>query len=181
MSSAPASVPPHRWVTALAIFVAIDLALYAAYMGMPDRWLVEQVYFHAIITPGAALIHAIAADDPVRAVGNRLIHGDSVIEIVRGCDGAGVLFLLAAAIATFAATRRATAVLALQGLLGALVSVWLFNQVRVVALYFVVTRVPGWFVPLHTVVFPTLFVLCGLVYFALWSARAARRGPPPAA
>lgn len=181
MLSAPAPVPHHRWILGLAIFVAIYLVLYAGYMGIPDRWLVEQVYFHAIVAPGAAAIHALAAADPVQAVGNRLIHGGSVIEIVRGCDGAAMLFLIAAAIATCAATRRATIRASLWGLLGALVSVWLLNQARVVTLYFALTRQPDWFVPLHTVVFPTLFVLCGLVYFSLWSTGADKREPQPAA
>lgn len=181
MLSAPAPVPHHRWILGLAIFVAIYLVLYAGYMGIPDRWLIEQVYFHAIVAPGAAVIHAFVATDPVLAVGNRLIHGSNVIEIVRGCDGAAMLFLIVAAIGTYAATGQATMRAALWGLLGALVSVWLLNQARVVTLYFALTRHPDWFVPLHAVVFPTLFVLCGLVYFSLWSAGAARPRPQPAA
>jgi exosortase family protein XrtM len=181
MSSAPAAVPHHRWILGLICFVAIYLVLYAGYMSVPDRWLIEQVYFHAIVAPGAAAIHALATGDPVQAIGNRLIHGGSVIEIVRGCDGAAMLFLLAAAIGTFAATRQASMRAAAWGLLGALAAVWVLYQARVVTLYFAVTRHPDWFVPLHAVVFPTLFVLCGLVYFSLWSAGAARRDAPQAA
>ena len=181
MSSASSPASHHRWILGLACFVAIYLALYASYMGVPDRWLSDQVYFHAIVAPGAAAIHLLAAGDPVQAIGNRLVHGSSVIEIVRGCDGAAMLFLIAAAIGTLAVTGQASGRAASWGLLGALVSVWVLNQARVVTLYFAVTRHPDWFVPLHAVVFPTLFVLSGLVYFSLWSAGAARRDAPPAA
>ncbi len=181
MPAAPAPVPHRRWIPGLAIFVAVYLVLYAGYMGLPDRWLIEQVYFRAIVAPGAAAIHAFVSGEAVQAVGNRLIHGSSIIEIVRGCDGAAMLFLLVAAIAATTATRQASMRAALWGLLGALAAVWSLNQARVVTLYFAVTRQPDWFVPLHAVVFPTLFVLCGLVYFSLWSAGAARRDATPSA
>lgn len=177
----PVTARPHRSFLGLATFAAIYLALYAAYMGIPDRWLVEQAYFHAIVGPGAAAIHALVAAEPVQAVGNRLVSGDSTIEIVRGCDGAGVLFLILAAMAAVAAMRRATPRATLWGMLGALAAVWAVNQARVVTLYFAVTRHPAWFVPLHTLVFPTLFVLLGLAYFTLWSAGSVGRGSPPAA
>ena len=181
MSSEPAAVPPRRWIFGLASFAGFYLALYAAYMAIPDRWLVDGLYFHAIVTPGAWLIRAFAASDPVQAIGNRLIHGDSTIEIIRGCDGAGMLFLIVAAIAAVAAMRQASWRGALWGTLGALTAVWAVNQARVVTLYFAATRHPDWFVPLHAVVFPTLFVLMGLVFFSLWSAGAVTRGSTRAA
>ena len=48
------------------------------------------------------------------------------------------------------------------------------NQLRIVVLYFVLVHRAQWFVPLHTMVFPGLFVVLGLICFTLWMPTRAR-------
>ena len=161
------SAVPHAersWSVALLVFALVYVALYSGYMWLPDRLLVETIYYRGIVAPGAALIHLIAPADLVQGVDNRLVSGATVLEIVRGCDGAGVFFLLVAAIIAVRGTMGKIA----WGVVGAIILVYLANQLRIVILYFVVRGHGDWFVPLHSYVFPTLFVLLGLAYFSFW-------------
>ena len=167
-----ASRPSRHWAFGLAVFGALYAMLYALYLRVPDRLLVEQIYYRAICVPGAALIDWLMPGAMVHAQANRIVSAHAALEVVRGCDGAGVLFLLVAAILSW----RGRAAHVAAGLLGAVLLVWLLNQARIVALYATVAGHAGWFTPLHTVVFPTLFVLLALVFFSAWTAAAAHRG-----
>ena len=65
----------------------------------------------------------------------------------------------------------------LGGIAGALVFVCALNQARIVVLYLAVLNVGKWFTPLHSVVFPSLFVLLALAYFTWWARPRGVRGP----
>ncbi len=149
----------------LIVFAITYLTLYWGYTRIPDAVLVKAVYYHGIVAPGVSVIQLIAPDDQVHGFGNQIVSGSNVLEIVRGCDGAGVLFLLVAAIV---AARRSAA-RGVGGILGATLFVWLLNQARVIVLYFALAKQRTLFLPLHSYVFPSLFVLLGLIYFCAWS------------
>jgi len=169
-----------RWALTILVFGAVYLALYGAYQQIPNAILGDRVYHPFIAAPGADLIRWLAPADPVQALSNRIVSGNTVLEVVRGCDGAGVLFLLIAAILSV----RGPLLRVVGGLLGALAFVYVVNQVRIVVLYFAIARHGDWFVPLHAAVFPTLFVALGLIYFSVWLSFASAppsREPIPAA
>ena len=163
MSAAPPA-SSRRWILALVVFGLVYVGLYLAYLAVSNEALVRYCYYPLIVEPGAALVRWLAPSEPVRALGNQMISGATTLEIVRGCDGAGVLFLMIAAVLAAGAPWRRVA----GGLACALMFVYAVNQVRIVVLYFVLVRRPEWFVPLHTMVFPGLFIILGLVGFALW-------------
>lgn len=171
------SAPTRSWLAALITFSAIYVALYVSYLQIPDEVLMQAVYSHLIVVPGASLIKLIAPAEPVIAMGNQLISGSTTLEIVRGCDGAGVLFLLVAAVFAVPAPLRRLA----WGVAGALLFVYAVNQFRIVVLYFALVKQPDWFIPLHTMVFPGLFIVLGLICFSLWIPRRVnkRNEPPP--
>ena len=154
-----------RWLGTLILFAAIYTLLYWGYMRIPDQTLGQTVYYWGIVWPGAALVNLLSGAEPVRAVVNRIESSGAILEIVRGCDGAGVLFLLIAAILAVRGPLRRV----LWGLAGAVVFVYLLNQLRIVVLYFATRSKGDWFVPLHSYIFPTLFVVLALAFFAIWS------------
>ncbi len=149
---------------AIAIFAAVYLALYWGYLQIPEGVLDSHVYYLGITVPSAALINLISPVDAATAIGSRIVFGSSSLEIVRGCDGAGAYFLLVSAIAGMSTSwRRLVA-----GILAATVFIYTLNLTRILVLYFVLTRRAEWFAPLHSYVFPTLFVLAAIVFFAAW-------------
>jgi exosortase family protein XrtM len=87
------------------------------------------------------------------------------LEIVRGCDGAGVLFLIISAILVFPAGL-------MRKLLGLLLGIGLIyglNLLRICILYYVIAYQPSWFQLIHTYAAPTLMVILGCFYFAWWA------------
>ncbi len=155
---------PRGLTSAIAIFAAVYLALYWGYLQVPEDVLNSRIYYLGITVPSAALIHLVSPADAATAVGSRILFGSSSLDIVRGCDGAGAYFLLVAAIAGVSTSWRRLAA----GILAATVFVYTLNQTRILVLYFVLTRRAEWFTPMHSYVFPTLFVLAAIIFFAAW-------------
>lgn len=154
--------PGARWSTSrFATWMMLwYTAMHAAYFAVPDAVLREQVYV-LLTHAAAALINLAHPAEAARADANLLVSGRAVLEIVRGCDGSGALFMLTAALlaAPLAARVKAT------GLVAGLALVLLLNQARITGLYFVAAYQPAWFQPLHAYVVPSLLVLAVLLYF----------------
>ena len=158
-------------------FVALFIILYAlmhfGYLAVPIEYLINFVYRWGINEPAALVINAITSADTVRVEGHRLISKTAILEIVRGCDGSGVFFIMSSAILAFTASPRFKA----WGVLSGLVLIYLLNQTRVVVLYFVVSNKPDWFTPLHTYYIPTLLIIIMCCFFIWWLDWVKRHDP----
>jgi len=166
---------PANW-SFIVVFASIYCVLYVAYSAIPDAYLREVVYYQGIVRPSQLMIGWIAPNEHVIGIQNQLQSGSAALNIVRGCDGAGIVFLLVAAIIAFRAGWRRT----LLGLAGAIALVYILNQLRIVALYFVNSYRHAWFVPMHVYFIPTLMILAGALYFALWATNGPADHEPSA-
>ena len=155
----------------VALFALFFCLLYGIYFLVPDNLLRDVIYHHGICTIGADTINLLAPGENASAVANTIVSQKAILEIVRGCDGAGAMFLLIAAVLAFPARWRHR----LLGLVGAIIFAYLVNQLRVVVLYFVTAYEPGWFTPLHTFYLPTLVVLLYCIAFGAWVFHATGR------
>lgn len=153
-------------VVFLIAFVAVYVGLYVGYMAIPDDMLRDKIYPWSIVKPVVASINLLDAGAAVADISSTVVSNRGNLEIVRGCDGSGVILLLTAAIVAFPARWRSKAA----GIGWALLFVALVNHLRLVGLYFVQAHANEWFVPLHVYVFPTLLVLLGGVYFIAWAS-----------
>jgi exosortase family protein XrtM len=161
-----AAVPNFTgWVFVL-MFVATYVVLYLGYSVVPDAVLRDSVYYYGIVCPSKMMINWLAPSEHVIGVQNNLISATAKLSVVRGCDGSGIILLLVAAIIAYRANLKAT----LLGSLGAIALVYALNQLRIVALYFVNVHEPAWFMPIHVYFIPTLMILVGALYFAIWAA-----------
>ena len=151
------------------LFVGSYTLLNYAYFQIPDDMLSE-AYNRGLGTLCADLINRLAPMERVSAVQNHLVSPQADLEIVRGCDGAGALFLVISAILAFPSTitRKwigiGLAVLLMYGL----------NLIRISGLYFVIAHHRDWFQLIHTYLAPTLIILIGCLFFAGWAAGAWR-------
>ncbi len=161
----------------VALFLGVGGALYLGYCAIPDSFLRDHVYFYGIVRPAEALINWIVPTEHALGVQNRIESASARLNIVRGCDGAGIAFLLIAAILAYRAHLKAT----LLGITGAVLLVYVLNEMRVIVLYFLITRRPDWFLTAHVYLIPTLMILVGTIYFSLWSARLSHALASPAA
>ncbi|MEM7466406.1 MAG: exosortase family protein XrtM [Pseudomonadota bacterium] len=153
--------PQVRFVV---LFILLYAVMHFSYLAVPIEYLINFVYRWCINEPAAWVINTLTAPDTVRVEGHRLISKTAILEIVRGCDGSGVFFIMASAILAFSASFKFKA----WGVLSGLVLIYLLNQTRVVVLYFVVSIKPDWFTPLHTYYIPTLLIIIMCCFFIWW-------------
>ena len=123
---------PSRPMGYLALFIGAYVLLEALYFLVPDNILREVVYHYGVVTVSADIIHLITPHEAVAVTANQLRSNTVALEVVRGCDGAGVAFLLIAAMAAFPATWRRK----VTGSVMAITLVFVLNQVRIVGLYY---------------------------------------------
>jgi exosortase family protein XrtM len=146
------------------------------YFKIPVDLFMNVIYYHGVVTLCADLINLIAPLEQVLAQQNHLLSAKTNLEIVRGCDGAGVLFLMVSAIAVFPSNWR-------QKLIGLLLGIGLIyslNLVRISGLYFVIVYHPDWFLLIHSYLAPTLMIMVGCCYFAWWAFGSTNRFYEPA-
>jgi len=146
----------------LVLFSATYFLLYVAYSIVPETLLRETVYHYAWVEPSKTMINWISPSEHAVGIGDNLVSATVNLRIVRGCDGSGVLFLLVAAIVAMRLSPKIAAL----GIGGAVVLVYALNELRIVALYFTISRCPDWFTPMHVYFIPTLMILVSTIYFA---------------
>ena len=159
--------PQLRFILVFSCFYCL---LHSAYYLVPDSFLREQVYYHLIIAVCVEVINFLVPAENVSGQGNILYAPAASLEIVRGCDGAGSLFLLIAGITAF----RTALLKKIKGLLLGITVVLMLNLIRVIALYFIVVYQYDWFTPVHAYYAPGLMVLVCVWFFSWWAVHVDR-------
>lgn len=160
---------PVGWFAAK--FCAWFIAFECAYFFIPDHFLRDVIYHRFLVEPAVWLIQLLSPQEQVTGRDNLLLAPHSTLEIVRGCDGAGAVFLLAAAILAF----KAPGPLKVQGLVlgtGLLVAL---NYARIVGLYFLSAHASGAFLVVHSYLAPTFIILLSCCAFAVWMRKVPER------
>lgn len=156
----------------LVLFVVGYASMHALYFLIPDSFLLGTIYHWGIVVPGVAVIKLLSPQEAVQGVASVIMSSRASLEVVRGCDGSGVTFLLASAMLAFPSHWQAK----LSGLAGAVLLIYGLNQVRIVGLYFVEAYFKEWFTPLHVYLVPTLLVVISALYFVSWVTRQHAAG-----
>ena len=150
-------------------FIAIAAILYGAfhfaYHKVPDEVLSTKIYPNVIGHFAANTINTLTPDRNVTVKDHAIISKAAKLNIVRGCDGSGVWFMLTAAIVGFGASVRHTIV----GFVLGTLTVYLINQVRIVGLFYVIEYNRAWFPPVHTYYAPTLIIFLIAGFFLAWT------------
>jgi exosortase family protein XrtM len=147
------------------LFVGCYSLLHYLYFKIPVDLFVDVIYYRGFTLICADLINWIAPGEQVTANHNHLLSVKAKLEIVRGCDGAGVLFLLTSAIVVFPSNGLRKCL----GLIGGIGLIYSLNLLRISMLYFVIAYHINWFILIHTYLAPTLMILVGCCYFAWWA------------
>ena len=160
------------WREALQILLFLGFygIFHTLYFGLPDAILREVVYNRGIGVFCSKLIHFIAPMEQVSAVLNHLQSPVADLEIVRGCDGAGAVFLVMAAILAFPASVKRKLI----GLVLGILLMYSLNLIRISGLYFVVAYHNDWFQIIHTYLAPTLLIIVACLFFAWWALGASK-------
>lgn len=172
---------PHRpgRPVALKIFLRRALAFVLVFMALQAGWelargsWIERLWVHELTVRSATVLINLLTPE-VRALpqGSRIVAPGGGLNVLFGCEGTDVVFLLAAAFVVFPLPARVR----LRGLLTGLVWVFLMNQLRIATLFYSFRADRGWFDLLHTTAAPLSMVALTGLFFHLWLQRAHTAG-----
>lgn len=157
------------------LFIACYFVLNRLYFEIPNDVLKDLVYFQGITGVCAKTIKLAAPQEAVSAVHNHLVSPRADLEIIRGCDGAGALFLVLSAILAFPAPffRK------LWGMALGIGLIYVLNLIRVSGLYFLIAYRADWFELIHTYIAPSFIIIIGCLYFAWWAFSSTQKSYEP--
>ena len=162
-----------RVIRKVILFLLVFSTLQIAWQQSTDSALARGFIQRAIVAPAALIIDRITPDAHAVAVGSRLRSPMGGINIVNGCDGMEMLFLLIAGFAAAPLSGRDR----LAGILAGIPLVYALNQGRILALFYSLHENADWFDAMHGLVAPVLMVLLIGIYFYLWLPRESARAP----
>lgn len=156
---APPRVPQSLWLAAL-IFIGVFALLQWCWGEARDTWVERLVIHEATVKPAVALIRLISPKIPAIPVGASIKAPGGGLNIMNGCEGTEVMFLLAAAFAALRLPWRRK----LTGLALGLTLVFVLNQGRILALFYAYRAERGLFDALHTLILPVLLIALVTLY-----------------
>ena len=152
--------PYPLWLT-LVIFVGVFAVLQWAWGEARDTWIERLVIHQATVKPAAVLVQWITPDAHARPVAASINAPGGGLNILNGCEGTEVMFLL---IAAFAAVRLGWQQ-RLIGLALGLGLIFALNQARILALFYAYRNDRSLFDLLHTTVLPAVLIAAVALYF----------------
>lgn len=159
---APQAPPPPRSArTSLIIFMLVFVLLQWGWSASRATWVERLVVHQATVPPAAALVRLITPGIPAKAVAASIKAPGGGLNILNGCEGTEVMFLLVAAFAAVRMPwRRRAAALGL-----GLAFVFAINQARILTLFYAYRADRALFDMLHTAVLPAVLVALAAGYF----------------
>ena len=164
----PSRKPRPLWLSA-SIFVLVFIVLQWAWREARDTGLEQLVIHEVTVKPAATLVRIISPDIPAVAAGASIKAPGGGLNILNGCEGTEVMFLLAAAFAAVRLRLKEKAI----GLALGLVLVYLLNQARILALFYSYRADRGLFDMLHTLILPALLIAFATLYVHVFLRRGA--------
>lgn len=168
----PSRKPRPLWLSAL-IFVGVFILLQWGWREARDSWLERLVIHEVTVKPAAVLVRLISPDVPAIAAGASIKAPGGGLNILNGCEGTEVMFLLAAAFAAVRLRLKEKVV----GLALGLVLVFVLNQGRILALFYAYRADRGLFDVLHTLILPALLIALATLYVHVFLRRGATSPP----
>ena len=173
LAAKPAGVPesdfqPSSRSRSLFVLTALFMGLFAVMQfgwgSARSTWVERLVIDEMTVKPAAWLITGITPEIPVQAIGSRLKAPGGGINLLNGCDGMEVIFLLVAAmlIAPIPVQWRLSGALIGSGV------VYVCNQVRILALFYSYRLDRPLFDLLHGMITPILLILIAAGFYVLW-------------
>lgn len=158
------SARPRSLLVMTAIFIGLFAMMQLGWSSARSTWVERLVIDQITVKPAAWLITRITPEIPVLASGPHLKAPGGGINILNGCDGMEVIFLLVAAmlIAPIPIQWRLT------GAAIGSVMVYIFNQGRILALFYAYRTDRPLFDLLHGMITPILLVVVATGFYFFW-------------
>ncbi len=154
----------------LLLFVGLMALLNFVYF-LLGATLVEDFILTALTAkPAFAIIHFLTPAEQAVLNGTQLSSPLVSFEIVRGCEGMEGILLMISAMCAFSMAWKEK----LKGILLGVVFIYLFNLLRIVGLFYLMTYYAGAFYFAHLFVGQSITIVIVSVYFVLWTSRSMK-------
>ncbi len=164
---APATHAPWH---AMLIFVLVFVILQGLW-GQAKGSAMERLWIDtATVNTAVALITLLSPETRAVAQGSRIKAPGGGINILNGCEGTDVLFLLTSAFLAIPLPWRRR----LTGLGLGIVLVFVLNEIRILALFYSFRSDRALFDLLHGLVSPIVLITVAATYFHAWTYRKRR-------
>jgi exosortase family protein XrtM len=157
--------------TRIMLFAGLFAAMQFGWNSARDTNLERVAIDDLTVSPAAWLINHITPEIMVQAVGTSLKATGGGINILNGCEGSEVVFLLAAAMMV-AQLRMKWRLL---GMLIGSIAILSCNQLRILALFYVSRSDKALFELIHGIVAPIALILIATGFFIFWLDRFSAR------
>lgn len=171
----PAHAPArnHSMLWRAAVFIAMFALLQGLYSTAKDTWVERLVIDQVTVKSAAWLIQVFDPATGVQPVGSRLRAPGGGINVINGCEGTDVVFLMIGAMLVAPISMRAKLI---GGLLGTAL-VLVLNQARVIGLFYAYRFDRNLFDMMHGVLAPLLLIIAAAWFFVLWLHRHSHVEP----
>jgi len=168
----PPAPPRPAWMIVL-LFAAVFAVLQTTWWSVRDTAIERAVIHTATVLPAAALVDWIDPSLDAHARGATIVARGGGLNVLRGCEGVEILFLLTAALVAVPLGWRRRAA----GLLLGAALVFCLNQARIVALFFAWRLDRTVFEALHSLVLPALLVVAVTLFVHALAGMRPRVAP----
>lgn len=161
----------------ILVMAAVFAVLQLGWQALGAAHIAPRMVELLVVLPAAWAVNLLTPDVQATAVGVQLHAAGGSLNVINGCDGTDLLFLLIGAFCVAPLSRRAR----IGGVMLGVVVVHVLNQARLLALFYAARTSPAWFDALHGMLAPLAVV--GLLggYFYLWLRVLPPRIPSSAA
>lgn len=161
--AAPPRKPPSLFIQALG-FIALFVLFQASWQLVRDEAFGHFIRGEITVKPVVMLINLLTPGIGAVASGNQILALGGGLVIKLGCEGVEALFILLAALLTAAMGWRAK----LKGLLIGSIFIYVFNQLRILGLFYVFRADKSLFYFLHATLAPLVLIALAGLFFHYW-------------
>lgn len=159
----PSPKPPSLMVQAL-VFLAVFAILQIGWLLVRDNSFGHFIRGDVTVKPAVELINTITPTINASALGNQIKAKGGGLIVKLGCEGVEALFILIAALVNAPLSRMAK----LNGILWGTLFIFVFNQARIIGLFYAFRADKPLFYFLHGTVAPLILVALAGLFFHCW-------------
>lgn len=155
---------PTSLVEHALLFLLVFSSLQVMWLLVRDNYFGHFIRGDLTVRPAVSLINTLTPSINATALGNQILAQGGGLVVKLGCEGVEALFLLLAALVTAPLSWRHK----LTGIAYGTLFIYMFNQLRILSLFYAFRVDKQAFYLLHGTIAPLILVALGGVFFQWW-------------
>lgn len=145
-------------------FMVVLVALFGIYYLLPANFIDETFVRFFAVVPGGFILEWLTPAHTVTTEHTRIISPLARLNVLKGCEGTEALFILyAGIIGAFRSFRKTV-----WGLVIGTALIFILNQIRIIALFFIAAYNKSLFESVHGFIAPVLIIALSVTFFIYW-------------